>query len=86
MKFSPLDAEHRTLGARLTPFGGWDMPLQYESGTLAEHRRMARLGFVRRFLAQAYQEIGDRDLHRADAFAFAAEGRGIRQARPTLGH
>lgn len=37
MKFSPLDAEHRTLGARMTPFGGWDMPLQYESGTLAEH-------------------------------------------------
>jgi len=21
----------------MTPFGGWDMPLQYESGTLAEH-------------------------------------------------
>lgn len=37
MKFSPLDAEHRALGARLTPFGGWDMPLQYESGTIAEH-------------------------------------------------
>lgn len=37
MKFSPLDAEHRALGARLTPFGGWDMPLQYSEGTLAEH-------------------------------------------------
>lgn len=37
MKFSPLDAEHRALGARLTPFGGWDMPLQYETGTIAEH-------------------------------------------------
>lgn len=37
MKFSPLDSEHRALGARLTPFGGWDMPLQYESGTIAEH-------------------------------------------------
>jgi aminomethyltransferase len=37
VKVSPLDAEHRALGARMTPFGGWDMPLQYESGTLAEH-------------------------------------------------
>ncbi len=37
MKLSPLDAEHRALGARLTPFGGWDMPLQYEGGTLTEH-------------------------------------------------
>lgn len=35
---SILDAEHRALGARMTPFGGWDMPLQYE-GVLEEHRR-----------------------------------------------
>ena len=35
---SPLDAAHRALGAKLVPFGGWDMPLQYPSGTLAEHR------------------------------------------------
>ena len=34
---SPLDAAHRTLGAKLVPFGGWDMPLAYESGTIAEH-------------------------------------------------
>ena len=30
-----LDA-HRRLGAKLTEFGGWDMPLQY-SGVIAEH-------------------------------------------------
>jgi len=35
---SPLDQAHRELGAKLVPFGGWDMPLQYPSGTLAEHR------------------------------------------------
>jgi aminomethyltransferase len=35
---SPLDAAHRELGGKMTPFGGWDMPLQYPSGTLAEHR------------------------------------------------
>ena len=35
---SPLDAAHRALGAKMTPFGGWDMPLSYEAGTLDEHR------------------------------------------------
>ena len=36
-KRSPLDAAHRALGAKLVPFGGWDMPLQYPTGTIAEH-------------------------------------------------
>jgi len=35
---SPLDAAHRALGAKMVPFGGWDMPLSYPAGTLAEHR------------------------------------------------
>jgi aminomethyltransferase len=35
---SPLDAVHRALGARIVEFGGWDMPLNYPTGTLAEHR------------------------------------------------
>ncbi|MDQ2650070.1 MAG: glycine cleavage system aminomethyltransferase GcvT [Actinomycetota bacterium] len=38
LRTSPLDAVHRSLGAKLVPFGGWDMPLSYPSGTLAEHR------------------------------------------------
>ena len=37
MRFSPLDAEHRRLDAKMVPFEGWDMPLAYPSGTLAEH-------------------------------------------------
>ena len=37
MKFSPLDASHRALGAKMTEFGGWEMPLSYAQGTLAEH-------------------------------------------------
>jgi aminomethyltransferase len=36
-KRSPLDEAHRALGAKLVPFGGWDMPLQYPTGTIAEH-------------------------------------------------
>jgi aminomethyltransferase len=38
LRTSPLDAEHRALGAKMVPFGGWDMPLNYADGTLAEHR------------------------------------------------
>ncbi len=36
MKQTPLHAAHVALGARMAPFGGWDMPIQYE-GILAEH-------------------------------------------------
>ncbi|HEY2427801.1 MAG TPA: glycine cleavage system aminomethyltransferase GcvT [Acidimicrobiales bacterium] len=39
---SPLDAAHRALGAKLVPFGGWEMPLAYPDGTLAEHRACRR--------------------------------------------
>ena len=34
---SPLDAQHRALGAKMVPFGGWDMPLSYPAGTIEEH-------------------------------------------------
>lgn len=34
---SPLHAQHLALGAKLGPFGGWDMPIEYPVGTVAEH-------------------------------------------------
>ncbi|MCX6874137.1 MAG: glycine cleavage system aminomethyltransferase GcvT [Verrucomicrobia bacterium] len=37
MKHSPLEAAHQALGARLVPFAGWNMPVQYTS-ILNEHR------------------------------------------------
>ncbi|MEM9513832.1 MAG: glycine cleavage system aminomethyltransferase GcvT [Actinomycetota bacterium] len=37
MKHSPLDASHRALGATMAEFGGWEMPMAYPSGTIAEH-------------------------------------------------
>ncbi len=37
LRHSPLDAEHRALGAKLVEFGGWEMPIQY-AGVLEEHR------------------------------------------------
>src|SRR5262245_12197529 len=37
-KKTPLWNAHRELGARLIDFGGWDMPVQYATGTIKEHR------------------------------------------------
>jgi len=36
LKKTPLNARHRASGARMVPFGGWDMPVEY-SGIVAEH-------------------------------------------------
>jgi aminomethyltransferase len=36
LKRTPLHARHQALGARMVPFGGWDMPVEY-SGIVAEH-------------------------------------------------
>jgi aminomethyltransferase len=36
LKKTPLNARHRASGARMVPFGGWDMPVEY-SGLSAEH-------------------------------------------------
>ena len=35
---TPLHAAHVALGARMVPFGGWDMPVSYPAGILEEHR------------------------------------------------
>lgn len=37
LKRTPLFEAHKTLGARLVEFGGWEMPIQY-TGILDEHR------------------------------------------------
>ncbi len=39
-KTTPLHARHVALGARMTPFGGWDMPVQY--GGIAEEHEAVR--------------------------------------------
>jgi len=38
LKRTPLHALHVALGARMVPFAGYDMPVQYPSGILAEHQ------------------------------------------------
>lgn len=37
MRVSPLDHLHRSVGAKMVPFGGWDMPVSYPAGTIEEH-------------------------------------------------
>src|SRR5947199_3118813 len=36
LKKTPLNARHRASGARMVPFAGWDMPVEY-SGIVSEH-------------------------------------------------
>ena len=36
LKKTPLNARHRAAGARMVPFGGWEMPIEYSS-IVAEH-------------------------------------------------
>ena len=43
LKHTPLDALHRDLGARMVPFAGWEMPVQYPAGVLAEHNHCRAL-------------------------------------------
>jgi aminomethyltransferase len=38
LKTTALHGIHRALGAKLVPFAGWEMPVQYPAGILAEHR------------------------------------------------
>ncbi|MGH6933964.1 MAG: glycine cleavage system aminomethyltransferase GcvT, partial [Dongiaceae bacterium] len=38
LRTTPLHALHVALGAKMMPFGGYDMPVQYPTGILAEHQ------------------------------------------------
>ncbi|HYW08897.1 MAG TPA: glycine cleavage system aminomethyltransferase GcvT, partial [Longimicrobium sp.] len=35
---TPLHAEHVALGAKIVPFAGYEMPVQYPAGITAEHQ------------------------------------------------
>jgi aminomethyltransferase len=38
LKRTPLFEAHVELGARMVPFGGWHMPVQYKTGIVKEHK------------------------------------------------
>ena len=66
LRISPLHASHLELGAKMVPFGGWEMPLAYPSGTVGEHRAcrttavafdVSHLGSVRVRGADAFDHL-----------------------------
>jgi aminomethyltransferase len=44
LKKTPLNQWHRDHGAKMVDFGGWDMPVQYETGILQEHLATRKFG------------------------------------------
>jgi len=44
MKRTPLYEEHLKLGAKMVEFAGWEMPINYPSGILAEHLATRKFG------------------------------------------
>jgi aminomethyltransferase len=42
LRITPLYSLHRRLGARMVPFAGWSLPVQFPAGTLAEHAQARR--------------------------------------------
>lgn len=38
LKRTPLVEHHRALGGKMVPFAGWEMPVQYPTGIMAEHQ------------------------------------------------
>ena len=37
LRKTALNATHRRLGAKMVDFNGWDMPVEYKAGLIAEH-------------------------------------------------
>jgi hypothetical protein len=42
LKRTPLYEEHRRLGGKIVPFAGYEMPVQYPGGIVAEHQAVRR--------------------------------------------
>jgi aminomethyltransferase len=38
LKRTPLFETHKALGGKMVPFAGWEMPVQYSAGIIAEHK------------------------------------------------
>jgi aminomethyltransferase len=74
---TPLYEEHVALGARMVPFAGWEMPVQYE-GIIEEHKavraragifdvcHMAEFRIFGVHALEALQHLVTSDLHRID--------------------
>ncbi len=65
LKKTSLNDAHRKLAGRMVEFGGWDMPVQYAAGTIAEHlRTRTHAGLF------DVSHMGEIDVRGSDAIAF----------------
>jgi aminomethyltransferase len=65
LKKTPLNAAHRRMGGRMVDFGGWEMPVQYPTGTIEEHlRTRTHAGLF------DVSHMGEIDVSGPDAIAF----------------
>jgi len=65
LKKTALNDAHHRLGGRMVEFGGWDMPVQYPAGTVAEHlRTRTRAGLF------DVSHMGEIDVRGRDAIPF----------------
>ncbi|MEM6415147.1 MAG: glycine cleavage system aminomethyltransferase GcvT [Pseudomonadota bacterium] len=64
LKRTPLHAWHLALGAKMTPFAGYDMPIQYADGVLKEHlhTRAAAGLFDVSHMGQAWLHLKDKSV------------------------
>jgi aminomethyltransferase len=60
LRKTPLNARHRSLGARMVDFGGWDMPVEY-SGIVDEHMAVRTRGGLFDVSHMGQIEIAGRD-------------------------
>jgi len=67
LRETPLTALHRELGAKMVPFAGYAMPVQYPAGIVAEHQhtRAAAGLFDISHMGQAFLHPGDESTDRA---------------------
>jgi aminomethyltransferase len=65
LRRTPLYDRHRAAGARIVPFAGWEMPVQYE-GIIPEHRAVRQSAGV-----FDVSHMGQLELRGAGALAFA---------------
>lgn len=64
LKKTPLNARHRSLGARMVEFGGWDMPVEY-GGLVQEHMAVRTAAGLFDVSHMGQIEIAGRDALRA---------------------
>src|SRR5437868_7971964 len=63
LKKTPLNARHRASGAKMVPFGGWDMPVEYNGLTNEHNAVRTRAGIF------DVSHMGENELAGKDALA-----------------